>query len=53
MKWKCSNCNSENVQVKMWVMVNESNEPNESVSDSDLEDNWCNDCETHSNLKYI
>ena len=52
MKWTCDNCNSTNVQVKMWVTVNEDNWCNEYISDGEQEDNWCNDCETHCKLNY-
>lgn len=42
----CDKCNSDNIQIKHWVNPN-NNQIHEQLSD-DIDDFWCEDCETHS-----
>lgn len=49
-KYKCSICNGQNVEVKIWVNPNfdkKPNIPNQLEEDADI---WCEDCEKHVEL---
>jgi hypothetical protein len=45
----CSNCNSDNVEMKYWVNPN-TDEIGDITSDGDDQDTWCSDCETHGGV---
>ncbi len=47
--WVCSECQGENVQTKGWVLPNKNNKFVDLVSE-EIQDNWCDDCETNVNL---
>lgn len=51
MMWVCSDCGSTNVQTKRWVDLN-TNEIKGEVSDGESDDNWCDNCGSHSNVEY-
>ncbi len=42
----CSECGGTNIQIQAWVDAN----TNEYVSDADLDDAWCDDCEEHVDI---
>ena len=42
----CSNCNSNNVEVKAWIKPNEDNQMVDFVEDIDI--GWCDDCQLSS-----
>ncbi|MDA3778835.1 MAG: hypothetical protein PF487_01145 [Bacteroidales bacterium] len=46
----CTNCNSDNVQTKMWVKAN-TKEVLDSAGDDSDEDSWCEDCQGHHDLE--
>ena len=56
VKYVCSECGSENIQVKMWVNPNAdplfNDEPQEWVDDDDCEC-WCQDCQEITKYKLI
>lgn len=45
----CSNCNSDNIEMKYWVNPN-TDEVGDISSDGDDQDTWCNDCQTHGGV---
>jgi hypothetical protein len=48
---RCANCGSTHVQRMAWVRPNENNKCVDFCSDDDEDgDNWCDDCEEHSDL---
>lgn len=48
----CVNCNSEEVQAKAWVSLNDNTDIDFSLSESgDEEDYWCNNCQSHTTCK--
>ena len=48
--YKCQECGSENIQVKMWVNPN----TNEVVDDECAEELcWCEECEAHQGFNCI
>ena len=47
---RCSECKSTDIQIKMWVDLN-TNEPNGNVSEGETEDNWCKNCEAHTQFE--
>lgn len=51
MKWVCSECGGDNVQVKAWINPN-TDEIIESMG-SEIEDTWCEDCEKHTGVELI
>ena len=42
----CQICGGSNIETKMWVDVH-TDEVMDSCFDSDIEGNWCRDCEDH------
>lgn len=52
MKWVCSDCGSDQVQTKKWVDLN-TDEPVSDCSDGDTSDNWCEGCESHTDVTQI
>jgi len=46
----CTNCNSDNVQIKAWVKPNENYKFFEEDGGSDNE-GWCDDCRNHVHLE--
>jgi len=48
--WVCSDCGSTKVQTKMWMNLN-TNKPVSEVSDGDSDDNWCEGCESHTDVE--
>ncbi len=52
MMWVCSDCGSTNVQTKRWVDLN-TNEVKGEVSDGESDDNWCEGCESHTDVSYV
>lgn len=50
--WLCTNCQSDNVEVKRWVNPN-THEIGDSCSDDEDEDCFCNDCLEHDELEIV
>jgi hypothetical protein len=50
--WVCENCGGSNVQTKGWVLPNENNKFIDLVSE-EINDNWCEDCDSHTCLVSI
>jgi len=50
--YKCSECNSEDVEIKQWVQPNRNNEIGGNDC-PDREDCWCNECEEHHRLDLV
>ena len=51
-KLVCTNCGSDNVQVRAWVNAN-TNEYISDCSDGEDEDNYCADCDGHHKLETV
>lgn len=49
MAYKCTKCNSMEVESKMWVHQN-TFKISDMVSDGETEDNWCIECQQHVEL---
>ena len=47
---KCTQCGSQNVQTKAWVLINERDKCVEYIGD-DVQDNWCEECDEGVNLE--
>ena len=41
--WLCDNCNSDNLQAKMWVNINN----NKIIDGVESKEYWCEDCQGH------
>ena len=48
--YRCDNCGSTKVESKTWVGVNTGKLGEHAGGDTDEEDNWCPDCETHCSI---
>jgi hypothetical protein len=49
--FRCVQCGSPDVQIRAWIHPNESDRVSGFCSDGEDEDNWCNSCESHTELK--
>ena len=45
----CEKCHGLNIETKAWVDANDDTVL-DSVSDGDIGNNWCRDCEEHVNF---
>jgi len=50
VKFKCDECNSEDVEIKMWVNPNTEELGGETSTDV-LEDGWCKNCQEHALIR--
>jgi len=50
-KLVCAKCGGTNIETKMWVDPNDC-KALDLTSDGDPEDNWCRDCEEHTDFNY-
>ena len=50
--YKCSECGSLNVEVKVWMRVN-TKEVDDSVENLTEQEIWCPDCEAHVELEKV
>lgn len=51
-KYVCSLCKGENIEIRSWVDAN-TDKVLDTCSDGDIEDNWCRDCNKHTNFSLI
>jgi hypothetical protein len=49
--FRCVQCGSTDVQIRAWIHPNEDDRVSGFCSDGEDEDNWCNNCESHTELK--
>ena len=49
--YRCTKCNGENLQIRAWTVASTGQWINDCSEDS--EDNWCEDCEEHTDFKLI
>ena len=50
-KYVCEKCGSEDVDQRVWVNLN--TEQIMDLSSGEIEDNWCNDCGEHCEIKFV
>ena len=50
MATRCSVCDSKDVEIRVWWNPNTKKMTGHSSTDDELEDNYCNNCQTHQIL---
>ena len=48
-KWCCTNCGSQNIEIKKWVNAN----TDEVGTDCEDETGWCPDCDGHHEVELL
>ena len=50
-KWRCNECDSTNVESKVWTSLNNKTADHREGSE-EPGDNWCGDCGTHGRVTF-
>ena len=52
LKWRCTECKGKNVEIRAWVNPNDLKQI-DFIEDGGNDDNWCNDCDDHTELEIV